>query len=293
MLRLVKAELFKLFKNKTFMVLCIVGVLLSALMILLSSPLLEKVLMDSLGEMSPADKQAIMEQMGAASATEQVFVPGRMGIHLIAKDMMNPTAFEVYHSSFGAGLTEILIGILIAAFFAKEYTQGTIKNTLAYGKRRAEFYLAKFIAIVVGIVVILLTLTLISTIGFVIMNGWGEPFEVSHLVSMASTFIAAVMTNAAVASIIMIIAILVKSNGGTIGITAGLFILVPMLLSFLYGIYPWFDKITKLTPYYNTALSTFIYATNGEIIKSIIIALATICICLFIGVKIFAKQDIK
>ena len=72
-----------------------------------------------------------------------------------AKDIMNPTAIEVYHSSFGSGVIEILIGILVAALMAKEYSQGTIKNFLAYGKKREEFYLAKFIAIVVGIAIIL------------------------------------------------------------------------------------------------------------------------------------------
>ncbi|MGL5379907.1 MAG: hypothetical protein ACRDBA_08285, partial [Clostridium sp.] len=72
MLRLVKAELFKLFKNKTFRVLCGVGIFLSIMMIVLSSPLFEKVLMDSLGEMSAQDKQLLMEQMGAVASSEQV-----------------------------------------------------------------------------------------------------------------------------------------------------------------------------------------------------------------------------
>ncbi len=40
-----------------------------------------------------------------------------MGMHINAKDIFNPTVSEVFHSSFGSGVTEILIGILIAAFF--------------------------------------------------------------------------------------------------------------------------------------------------------------------------------
>lgn len=293
MLRLVKAELFKLFKNKTFRVLCVVSILLSVLMFILSTPFMENVMMDSLGDLSEAEKQQALQAMGAREDDEQLVRPGSMGVQLTAKDPMNPTAIEVYHSSFGAGLSEILIGILIAAFLAKEYTEGTIKNTLAYGKKRSEFYIAKFLALIIGIATILASLTLVSTVGSTIINGWGEAFELSQLVNIAGTFIAAVIANASVAAILMIVAITVKSNGATIGITAGIFILAPMLLSFIYGIYPIFDKIYELTPFYNTALATSVYATSGDQMRSIMIALATIAICLLLGTKIFKAQDIK
>lgn len=293
MLRLVKAELFKLFKNKTFRVLCVVSILLSVMMFILSTPFMENIMMDSLGDLSEVEKQQVLQTMGAREDDEQLVRPGSIGVQLTAKDPMNPTAIEIYHSSFGAGLSEILIGILIAAFLAKEYTEGTIKNTLAYGKKRSEFYIAKFLALIIGIATILASLTLVSTIGSTIINGWGEAFELSQLVNIAGTFIAAVIANASVASILMIVAITVKSNGATIGITAGIFILVPMLLSFIYGIYPTFDKIYKLTPFYNTALATSVYATSGDLMRSIMIALATIAVCLLLGTKIFKVQDIK
>lgn len=293
MLRLVKAELFKLFKNRTFKVLCVVSIVLSIFMMIMSSPFMENLMMDSLGDISVEEKEVIMEQMNAMSQSEEVVVPGNLGIQLSAKDPMNPTGLEIYHSSFGAGLVEILIGILIAALMAKEYTEGTIKNTLAYGKRRSEFYIAKFLAIIIGVVCLLASLTLVSTIGSVIMNGWGEPFEISQVIGMIFTFIASVIANSAVVSILMIVAICIKSNGGTIGITAGIFILVPTLLSFMYGIYPWFDKIYELTPFYNSALATSIHASNGDIMKSIFIALVTIVVSLIAGIQIFKSQDIK
>ncbi|MGL5087106.1 MAG: ABC transporter permease subunit, partial [Clostridium sp.] len=265
MLRLLKAELFKLFKNKTFKVLCVISIVLSLIMILLSSPIMKDIMMDSLGSMSEQDKTAMIEQMGSK---ENVIIPGKLGLNLIAKDITNPTALEIYHSSFGTGLIEILIGILIASLLAKEYTEGTIKNTLAYGKRRSEFYIAKFLALVVGVVFLVAALTVISTIGCIIIKGWGQPFEITQIGKMIFSFIAAIIANAAVISILMLIAITVKSNGGTIGITAGIFILIPTMLGFIYGTYPLFDKIYELTPFYSSALATSIYATSGDLMKS-------------------------
>ncbi|MEG2289304.1 MAG: ABC transporter permease subunit [Clostridium sp.] len=293
MLRLVKAELYKLFKNKTFKVLCGVAIFLSILIMIMSSPIMENVLTDAMGEMSSEEKQMLLEQMGSAASTEQVVVPGNMGLHITAKDTMNPTALEVYHSSFGSGLIEILIGILIAGFMAKEYSDGTLKNTLAYGKKRYEFYIAKFLALVVGVGILTVLLTIVSTIGSVIMNGWGQPFETVQLLGMVKSFVAAIFANSAVIAIIMIFAILVKSNGATIAITAGGFILLPTTLAFLYGTYEWFDKMYELTPFYNSALATSIYATNGDIIRSMVIALVTIAISLLVGIQIFKAQDIK
>lgn len=293
MLRIVKAELYKLFKNRTFKVLCGVGIAISLVTILMASPLFEKLLTDSMGDMSPEEKQVMLEQLSSETANEQIVTPGKMGVQITAKDQMNPTALEIYYSSFGAGLIEILTGILIAALLAKEYSQGTIKNTLAYGKKRYKFYLAKFIALVVGVTIITFILTAVSTTGTVLMGGWGEVFEFSQVIGMIKTFAASIFANSAVVAIIMIFAILVKSNGGTIAITAGGFILLPSIAAMIYGVYSWYDKLYELTPFYNSALATSIYAGNGEVLKSIFVSTVTIVIALMAGIQIFKAQDIK
>lgn len=293
MLKSIQAELYKLFKNRTFKVLIFVTVLLSSMTIVMCSPVFDQILSDSLGNMPEDQKQALIEQTESISESDSVVTPGQLGVHLEAKDIMNPTAIEVYHSSFGSGVIEILIGILVAALMAKEYSQGTIKNFLAYGKKREEFYLAKFIAIVVGVAIILAVMTILPTIASTIMNGWGQAFEFSQLLGMIKTFIASLIASSAVAALAMVIATLVKSNGATIGITVAIFIGVPTFAGFLYGIYPWFDRVYEVLPFYNSALATSIKAGNGDLLKSILIATMTIVISLFGGIIVFKSQDIK
>ena len=293
MLKAIQAELYKLFKNRTFRVLIFVTVLLSSMTIVMCSSVFEQILSDSLGNMPEDQKQALIEQTESISESDSVVTPGQLGVHLEAKDIMNPTAIEVYHSSFGSGVIEILIGILVAALMAKEYSQGTIKNFLAYGKKREEFYLAKFIAIVVGVAIILEIITILPTIASTIMNGWGQAFEFSQLLGMIKTFIASLIASSAVAALAMVIATLVKSNGATIGITVAIFIGIPTFAGFLYGIYPWFDRVYEVLPFYNSALATSIKAGNGDLLRSVVISLITISISLFAGIKIFKAQDIK
>lgn len=293
MLKAIQAELYKLFKNRTFKVLIFVGILLSTVIIFMCSSVFEQILNDSLGNIPEDQKQILIEQMTNISDSDAIVIPGQLGVNLQAKDMMNPTALEVYHSSFGSGVIEILIGILVAALMAKEYSQGTIKNFLAYGKRREEFYLAKFTAIVVAIAIILVVIAILPTIVVTIINGWGQTFEFSQLLGMIKTFIASLIASSAVAALVMVIATLVKSNGATIGITVAIFIGIPIFAGFLYGIYPWFDRVYEVLPFYNSALATSIKAGNGDLLRSILIALVTIVISLLSGIRIFKSQDIK
>lgn len=293
MIKAIQAELYKLFKNRTFAVLICVTVLLSTLTVVMCSPIFDQILSDSLGDMPEEQKVMLMEQMTAMSDSDAIVTPGELGIHLQAKDMMNPTAVEVYHASFGSGVMEILIGILVAALMAKEYSQGTIKNFLAYGKKREEFYLAKFVSMVVAIAIISAVMTILPTVIVIIMNGWGENFEFLQLVGMIKTFMASILASSAVATLAMLIATLVKSNGATIGITVAIFIGVPTFAGFLYGIYPWFDRIYEVLPFYNSALATSIKAGNVDLLRSVIISLVTIGISLFAGIRIFKAQDIK
>lgn len=293
MLKAIQAELYKLFKNRTFKVLICVAVLLSTFTVVMCSSVFEKILNDSLGNMPQDQKEVLMEQLTSMSESEAIVTPGQLGIQLQAKDMMNPTSIEVYHASFGSGVIEIIIGILVGALIAKEYSQGTIKNFLAYGKRREEFYLAKFVFMVIAVTIILAVMTILPTIVVTLMNGWGQAFEISQLLGMIKTFVASVIAGSAVAALAMIIATLVKSNGATIGITVAIFIGIPTLAGFLYGIYPWFDRVYEVLPFYNSALATSIKAGNGDLLRSVIISLVTIAISLFVGIKIFKSQDIK
>lgn len=293
MLKAIQSELYKLFKNRTFKVLICVAVLLSTLTVVMCSSVFEKILNDSLGDMPQDQKEVLMEQLTSMSESEAIVTPGQLGIQLQAKDMMNPTSIEVYHASFGSGVIEIIIGILVGALIAKEYSQGTIKNFLAYGKRREEFYLSKFVSMVIAVTIILAVMTILPTIVVTLMNGWGKAFEISQLLGMIKTFVASVIAGSAVAALAMIIATLVKSNGATIGITVAIFIGIPTLAGFLYGIYPWFDRVYEVLPFYNSALATSIKAGNGDLLRSVIISLVTIAISLFVGIKIFKSQDIK
>ena len=161
MIRLLKAELFKLFKNKTFRVLCIVaiaiGILNFSMTKLISS---EEYLRNSLTNMTEAEKDEAVEQLKLTievkDSEEKVIIrPGQIGSSTTLENLFSPKVKEIFHSAFGQGIIEILISILIAALVAKEYSSGTIKNMIAYGKKREDYYIAKFLVASIGGMILL------------------------------------------------------------------------------------------------------------------------------------------
>ena len=290
MFRMIKAEWYKMTKSKGFKILCVIALLFGLLTAGFCTIIDEEMIKDATGnEISEEQLDALLGQ-----TSDEVVVPGSLGFSTNgAEDIFDVKPLEAYHMAYGTGVMEILIAVLVGMMLAKEYSEGTIKNTLAYGKKRTEFYLAKFINISAGIAVIMAIMTATATIGLTFTKGWGQEFAVVQLGNMARTFIGAVIVFSAVSAVIMLISTLVKSNAATIGISVVLFIFIPTMIAYFYGMYDWFDRLYECSLFYNSSLVTAIKASGGDILKASIIGLITIIIALGAGMFVFKAQDIK
>lgn len=284
--RIIKSELFKLFKNKTFIILCCVCIGFGGLTSFFATDISTNMMKEVMGELTETEMEMLEK---SKEQNQELVAPGAMGIQLEAKNLSEPTTEEIFYSSFGSGLIEILIGILISGILIKEYMQGTIKNTIAYGVNRRRFYIAKFISIFIGTAILTAILTGIPLIVSSILNGFGE----ASMIEVFMTYLVVLICAGSVGAIMMIIAILTKSTVAIVGIAVGGFMLAPNLIGALYGKFEWFDRLFELTPYYTLNSTTSIYAESGDKLFAVVVAVITTIIALAIGSKIFEKQDIK
>ena len=283
MLRMVKAELYKLFKSGTFKVLIIIS--LVSIIQCIYHILLEK-------NVTFVSEGGVIEV--PFKEDDRIVIPGQLGvIKTDAEDVDDIKSYETFNISFGIGIIEILIAILVGRSVAKEYSEGTIKNTLAYGKKRSHFYLSKYVANIIVIAILIGIITIGSTVALTIIKGWGKPFEISQLLKMINTFIGAMIIYGGVLAVFMLIAILIKNNGGTIVIAILGFVLFPTQIAFSYGQNVVFDKIYESTLFYNSLLVTHIKATNVDIIKASWTGMIWLIVSLLLGIKIFERQKIK
>ncbi|AJA47116.1 ABC-2 family transporter protein [Clostridium pasteurianum DSM 525 = ATCC 6013] len=295
MCRMIHAEIYKLFRTRTFKVLCIVAVILAIISIgtskIMSS---EDFFRSSLKGMPKNQQDQYIEQLQKINnPSDSKVVIGNIGMRNPSKDIFHPTARELFYGSFGSGVIEILLSVLIASIVAGEYSSGTIKNMLAYGKRREYYYISKLIAISIGFVIILGIMVTVTTVGSTILYGWGVPFDINQALQLLKIFIATSIVGLGIISFIMLLSTLIKSNGITIILGVVIFSLLPTIISFLYGKYTWFDKIYESTLPYNWALVTSVHAVNSDILKAIAVGIITLLLTLSAGIFVLKSQDIK
>lgn len=296
MTRLIRAEIYTLFKTRAFKVLCILALLSSFMLIgltkLISS---EDFLKSSLKGMTEEQQEQFIEQLQNTNSESSSAInsSSSIGFNITTSDLFNPAAREIFKGTFGNRVIEIFLAVLIGVMVAAEYSSGTIKNILAYGKKREEYYLSKIIASTVGMTILLAIMVSVSTIGTTILFGWGKAFDINEVAYILKTFSAAVVVGMAIVSLLTLIATLVKSNGSTIGIGIVVFVLLPTIVAFLYGKYAWFDKIFEATPAYSWSVITSIKTSDSDIFKSLVFSVATLVVSTILGIMVFKKQDIK
>lgn len=296
MCRLIKAEIYTLFKSRAFKVLCIIALLSSVMLIGIAKLVTsEEFLRSSMQGMTAEQQDLFIEELKKASSSETspISSTASIGFSMKSSDLFNPTAKEIFNSSFGNRTVEIFLAILVGIMVASEYSSGTIKNKLAYGKRREQYYLAKIIAITVGMAIILAIMVSIATIGSTILFGWGKAFDLNELAYILGIFGSVVVVGATIISLLTLIATLVKSNGATIGIGIVVFFLLPSIIPFLYGRYAWFDNVFEATPAYNWSVITSITSSSSDVLKSVAISLVTLVVTSILGIMVFKKQDIN
>lgn len=295
MLRILKAELFKLRKNTTFKVLCLIVLMVSFFTMAITKITSSEGFIDSVTEnMTESQKQVFEEQMQVnQNKDKEIRLSSNIGMTLSGEDPLHPTGKEVFYESFGNGIIEIFIAVLVGAIVAKEYSKGTIKNTLAYGVKRYEYYIGKVLAVSIGVILLLAILVSISTIGVCIFEGWGSTFNFGEVLGILKVFGVASLATIAVTSIMVLLATMLKSNGSTIGLGIVLFSVVPMLLAIIYGVYGWLDKVLKLIPAYTWATVISPFASNGELLRALIVSVVTSVIATLLGICVINRQDIK
>ncbi|MGM9988359.1 MAG: ABC transporter permease subunit [Bacillaceae bacterium] len=289
MLRLIKAEIYKLFKVRTLRVLCIIAALMGVFLVGTTF-----ILKDQFEKIPDDQREMIMEQLSGPTDSSSPIISAQFGYSLSAvKDPLNPAASELFYSSFGSGLLPVFMAILVAALVAKEYSSGTIKNSIAYGNKREYYYLSKFVSLTVGSIIISLVMIIVPTVLATFIYGWGADFTLSSFLAMIGNFGAFMIVNMALVALLLLLASILKSNGATIGFGIALLVFAPMLLSGLYGQYDWYDRLFKLTPFYQAAVVQTPGIDTVLIVKSIVISIITAVIALVCGTIIFRKQDIK
>lgn len=255
MINQLRAELYKLQRNKTFWVLLLIMTGLSALLSFL-------VIIDWWMMSNTVFEQAGLREMNAVNA------------------FTVPLMFNLF------------IGTLAGFFISAEFAQsGAIKNQMISGSKRKHIFMAKYLVFTLSSIVLTIVIPLATAILEIKFMGSGEVLTASSLGYLGRAFGLFALHLLSYTVIILLIALASEDSGKTI-----IFSVMFSILLFAA------DKLPKppfiATMYENTVFYQFskvfdFSMTNGEILKSIMIAAITFIILISYGIVIFNKKEIK
>jgi ABC-2 type transport system permease protein len=255
MINQMKAELFKLQRNKTFWVLLFIAFVLSAL----------------LNYLIIIDWWII---------NDSVFARAGLGELNAASAFTAPIIFNLF------------VGTLAGFFIAIEFSQSSvIKNQIISGSKRSHIFLAKYLVFTLGAIVMTILAPLLTGIIEVTLLGYGEILNLNSMLYLGRAFGLYVLQFLGYTAIIVLLAIATEDSGKTI-IFSILLTIVMYAIEMVPNL-PIIGTIYSNSIFYQFVEVFKFSMTNGEIIKSVIIGGITLIIVTLCGIFIFNKKEIR
>ncbi|MBB3129994.1 ABC-2 type transport system permease protein [Paenibacillus rhizosphaerae] len=254
MINLLRTELFKLSKNKIFWTLILIATVVFALLHILITIGWWK--MDNLYMEAGLE---LFSSLPLATA---------------------PFYFMLFLSTF-AGF-----------FVANDFTIGVVKNIVMSGNRRSHIFLAKFIVLVLGSVMLTVACPLIVITGGKLLFGFGEMTDPSALGFLARGMGLFLIHMLACVALLMLIALLAEDSGKTIiiSVVIALLISVAEVLRPLPGI---LDALYRYSIFHHLIDSFRMVMTAPDMIQSLSVGLGTLLIVMWCGNLAFKRKEIK
>lgn len=199
MRNLIKTDLRRIFHDKLFMVVCIIGGVLAVIM-----PVLMKLLFVAIG---------VEDDMAG---------------------LLPVNAKNIFFTSFSfADNFGLIMPVLIGVILCKDFSFGTIRNKIICGKSRAEIFLSIFISSTIVMMGLMLSYALLTLgVSLIFFDYQSTPFTIDDIWYALSTVGMNMLIVIFMAALVSFVCVLVRNVGGTIVICVA----VNLLFSLIGGI---------------------------------------------------------
>lgn len=255
MSNLMKAELFKLRRNKTFIVLMLFIFGLSTL-------------------------------LHSLIVTEWWYMTGTP-FELANLNELNALIFFTVPLFFN-----FIVSTLAGFFIATEFTQNNaIKNEMISGNKRSQIFIAKYCVFTVGAQITTIVLPLVSAIVVVKLVGTNDVLSAESLIYLGKSYSLFTIHFLSFTAIVLLFAIWTEDSGRTILFTLVLSIAMFLVEKFVTN--EFVKTIYEHTFFYQFTESFKYTMTDGEIVKSIVIGVVSFILIMLFGIVTFHKKEVK
>lgn len=253
MYNLIRAEFFKLRKNRSFWTLLIAFAAVS-----LAYPLLYYF-----------DHQSSGEPQFTGAQFLTTFI-----------------ASNAYSIKFG-------VAVLAGFFICNEYATGIMKTIASSGNTRGRLYAAKLIGFALGAMLVSLVFPIVSTVEVTFLSGFGHlPAESSEFFIPRVLGLTLLYT-AAYAAIGALFAVILTDSGKTIGVSIIFFLMIDIVLAGIGSKVEFFGKLYDYSIFKLVGDISKPSIDSGDWPALLLVPLLTIVLCAMLGIFVFRRKDIK
>jgi len=264
MINLLRSDFFKLFKSKALYICTLIAILLTA------------------GTIFIVDWASHM--VIKAQESGDVVVEGMT----LYKDGLN-CGLNV----FSDGSVHLFMAIFIAIFVTAEFAHGTMKNIVSKGFKRYQVYLSKVITMTAATFLMLFVVSIFTTIsGTVVTGTFGE--VTGELIGQMLRMIGVeLLLHTALTAVFVMVAMVVKNNGGVIAINIGITMFAALLYQLLELLFKNKIAFSDYSVMNNMINMRNLTLPGMDILRAILVAVAFFAVTVAIGIFAFNKTDVK
>jgi ABC-2 type transport system permease protein len=130
-------------------------------------------------------------------------------------------------------LMVICLGVFAGVQISAEFDNGTIRNPIAVGRRRIDYFIGKLVASFIASFIFVVTTMAVVTVIILLRIDWVTPFDAKYVWDLFKFIIANTFVLLAYSQIFTMLAFLLRNLGGTIGIAVTFTILEGALANVL------------------------------------------------------------
>lgn len=207
--------------------------------------------------------------------------------------MTSPFLFSQFYN-----LITICCAVFAGASIVGEFEKGTIRNALTTGTGKASYYLSKLYSQLLSCKCLMLVSIIIFMASMTFFVGWGSFGGSNYPLTLFVFLLALLFQLFAYSSIFTMLAFLLRSTGGVIGLGIG-YIMFESLIAQLLLLpnIALLDEISAKMPY-SIIMGLASYVENdavltGDFLFTLVPAVIIIVITTAIGMFTFVKRDVK
>lgn len=281
MSNLIKSNLFTMIKGKTFYVCLIVSILFAMAM-----PLFYQVLQKQMLTMSQTDKSMVHNIVQMQPEGMQGLSMGFTTTILEKKENANLT--WMVGQILASGFIGFILVIFVSNLITREFSFGTIRNSVAKGFSRNKIYLAKFVTVILASLVIVLATILAG--GLVAGLVYGFEIEGSTFFSMIGIEVLLYM---ALVSIFTMVGMTLRKKFSVMITNISIQTIGSSLLSIVNLLIGSHIVLTQYWIPSNILEMGEVTVEQGAIMRCAICAIVYIVVSILIGTRVFKKRDMK